>query len=231
MTGILFTVPLTTELPDLDELLRTPVPGNAPYPLIGRRALPEDHLGALQAEFAGLPQLYFFHAALNVLIRRAIDADLAYQHFRAAWTLHQGHLLKGLSARWLVSACDTIMDRDTEPYERAMACAAATLLNTVKLYETERLCYSAPHAALAGLVSPTPLFDGMTSFAVGRGDMIFNLRQRTEAVCRSGGDSVAANIMRELLRRVDQQDTVYGRLAAVHANAATRWAPPPASPE
>jgi hypothetical protein len=229
VTGILFSVPLTSEVPDLTALLRTPVPGDAPRALIGRRDSATDHLSALQTEFAGQPQLYFFHATLNVLIRRGIDSDVAYRQFRLLWARHCDDLLKGLNARWLVAACDTIMDCALEPYECAVACAASTFLNTVKLYETERLSYGPAQFDLSGMESPSPLFDGMTSFAVGQGDMILNLRKRTEAVCRSGGDSIAASIMRELLQRVDRADTVFSRLAAVHTNMATRWVAPTAS--
>lgn len=225
MSKLLFSVPLSEQLPDLEALFQTPVPGNDSHPMIGRRRTLPEHLSALQIEFAGGRQLYFFHAVLNVLIRREVDRSRAYSQFVDLWKERRRNLLEGLSARWLVSACDTIMDCAPEPYERAMACAASTFLNTVKLYESERRSYGPQQTPLVALSSPVPLFDGMTSFAVGKGDMIFNLRQRTKAVCQSSKESLAGDILLEILRRADAADTVYRRLAAVHTNEETRWSP------
>jgi len=226
MTDVLFSVPLSEALPDLGALANTPVPNASPGPMVGRRAALEAHLRDLEQEFGGLPQLFLFHAVLIVHIRRDIDSGLAWRQFREVWMQRRSDLLAGLSARWLVSACDTIMDHAPEPYERAMACNASTFLNTLKLFETERRSYGPPHTPLSELRQPVPIFDGMTSFAVGFGDMIASLRQRTEAVCQAGGESIAADLMREALKRADRADTVYRRLAAVHTRDTTRWVLP-----
>lgn len=183
-------------------------------PLRGRLREAGEHLAAVQATFAGAPQIDFYHAALTVLIRRGLDMPLAYERFERLWREESVHLLKSLDARWLVSACDTLMDCAPDPTERAIACIGATLMNTIKLYETERLGAGPERAPLLSFVDPLPLFDGMTSFVVGGGDMIHGLRKRAAAVC--AGDTIASRIVLELLRRADRADTVYRRLAELH---------------
>jgi hypothetical protein len=218
--GVLFEIPLVAELPDLEALRLARTPGEKGV-AIGRHENLQEHLEHVCKEFAGEPQIDFYHAALTVLIRRRIQGELAQQHFERVWSEQSDHLLSSLSARWLVSACDTIMDCSADPVERAMACAASNLMNTIKLYETERLANGPSRTSLESLATPVPLFDGMTSFSVGWGDMILNLRKRTEAIC--SGNTTASKILRELLRRADRADTIYRRLAQVHVIDDTRW--------
>jgi hypothetical protein len=217
----MISVPLQGATPDWERLANAVVPGNGKTALIGRRAVLSDHLRDLTREFAGESQLLFYHAALTVLIRRGIDKDAAIRQFESLWRERQDDLLHGLTARWLVSACDTIMDCSTDPYERAIAFAGSCFMNTIKLYETELLCVRSKPVVASEIAYPRPLFDGMTSFAVGRGDMVHNLRSRMSEVCRPG--SVAAAILQELVRRADRSDTVYRRFAELHADDATRW--------
>lgn len=220
METILFDVPLSPASPDTEALRRARVPGQR-RPLIGRLIEFDAHLAAVQATFAGESQINFYHAALTVLIRRGVDMPLAYERFEQLWRDHSDHLLESLDARWLVSACDTLMDCARDPTERAIACIGATLMNTIKLYETERLGAGPAQAPLQSFADPLPLFDGMTSFVVGGGDMIHGLRKRTAAVCT--GDTIAPRIVLELLRRADRADTVYRRLAELHRVEETRW--------
>jgi hypothetical protein len=218
---LLFEVPLSAALPDLDALRRSRVPGAEKVVLPGRDEDLSVQLGRLEREFAGEPQIELFHAVLNMLVRRRLQASEAYRQFETLWREHGDYLLAKLSARWLISACDTIMDCAKDGRERAIACVGATLMNTIKLYETERLGNGPPRATLQELPDPIPLFDGMTSFAVGGGDMIYNLRRRVKALCEEGG--IASRIVLELLRRADRNDTIYRRLAAVHRVHETRW--------
>jgi hypothetical protein len=202
-------------------LKRARVPGDEKRALVGRRPALDDHLAGVRTGFAGDPQIDFYHAALSVLIRRGMETPLAIERFERLWSEQSKHLLASLDSRWLVSACDTLMDWASDPRERAVACIGSTLMNTIKLYETERLGSGTVHIPLRELAHPTPLFDGMTSFSVGWGDMIHNLRKRTAAVC--AGDTTAGKIVLELLRRADRADTVYRRLAELHQVEETRW--------
>ena len=221
MDTILFDIPLSPAPPDLEALKRARVPGAAKHSLRGRMPALDDHLAGVRTTFAGDPQIDFYHAALSVLIRRDMDTPLAIERFERLWGEQGEHLLASLDSRWLVSACDTLMDWASDPRERAVACVGSTLMNTIKLYETERLGSGSMRTPLRELVHPTPLFDGMTSFSVGWGDMIYNLRKRTAAVC--AGDTIAGKIVLELLKRADRADTVYRRLSDLHQVEETRW--------
>jgi len=219
--GILFKIPLDEPPIDLNQLLTAKVPDATKKVAVGRQPDLADHLAELAIEFSGDPQINFFHAVLNVLIRRDVQKQQAVRHFDALWEEHGDHLLSSLSARWLVSACDTLMDCSHDPVERALACTASTLMNTIKLYETERLSNGPAAFHLEELARPVSLFDGMTSFSVGYGDMIRNLRERTRAICAR--DTVAAKIVLELLSRADRANTIYYRLATIHRVDGTRW--------
>jgi hypothetical protein len=220
---LLFEIPLTDGLPNFDALASTSTPGYVRRPLIGRKATLEEHVAVLRSEFAGLPQLLYFHAALVVMIRRHIDQDRAYEVFCLIWKKHRDTLLSGLSSRWLISACDTIMEHSKDLGEQALACTASTLLNTIKLYETERLVCGTRELKLPSSHSPEPLFDGLTSFSIGKGEMIQSLRQRSELICRANMALSSAAILLEVFRRIDASDNIYSRLAAVHIREETRW--------
>jgi hypothetical protein len=221
MDTILFDIPLSRAPPDLEALKRTRVPGQEKHGLVGRKPALDEHLACVRTSFAGEPQIDFYHAALSVLIRRGMDTPLAIERFEQLWSEQGDHLLASLDSRWLVSACDTLMDWARNPLERAIACIGSTFMNTIKLYETERLGSGTIRTPLQEFAHPAPLFDGMTSFSVGRGDMIHNLRKRTAAVC--AGDTTAGKIVLELLKRADRADTVYRRLAELHQVEETRW--------
>jgi hypothetical protein len=209
--------------PDLSLLRQAIVSGAAGPSFVGRRRDLREHLAELEREFAGAPFLDLYHAALVVVIRRRLRVETAYRDFRSLWNVCRQDLLGRLTARWLISACDTIMDHDDDPFERAIACCAVNFLNTIKLYETERLTNSEPRYALSEITSAVPLFDGMTAFLVGKGNMISNLRKRTETICAIKPNALASDLMREIFRRADRADTVYRRLAAEHKIDATRW--------
>lgn len=179
----------------------------------------------LQQEFIGQSELLLYHAWLNVQLRRGIDVTESLERFRTLWQRHQALLLGQLNSRWLVSACDSICDHFPEPEERAAAMAAALFVKSIKLYETERLATLDPALLTAALSDPwgVPqiLFDGLSAFRIGHGDMIQNLHQRVLSI----SDSVlfAGPILRELLRRMNAHDTVLKRCRDVHSNPATLW--------
>src|SRR5262245_57298988 len=110
MDTILFDIPLSRAPPDLEALKQARVPGQEKHSLRGRRPVLDEHLAGVRTTFAGDPQIDFYHAALSVLIRRGMDTPLAIERFERLWSEQGGHLLASLDARWLVSACDTLMD-------------------------------------------------------------------------------------------------------------------------
>jgi len=216
----MFKLPLKEDAPDFSVLALEHVPGSARQTVTGHYPLSE-HLLRLEREFAGEPQLALYHAVLIVLIRRDVQRGLAFRHYEALWSQQPDLLLKHLSARWLVAACDTLMDHAADKSERAIAALGSTLVNTVKLYESERRLVREASDDYSSLAHPVDLFDGLTSFSSGRGDMIYNLRARTKAICAD--NTLASRIVLELVRRMDRPETVYGRFAAVHLKDETRW--------
>ena len=188
------------------------VPGARPQTALGRLADLEQHLAMLTAEFAGSSELELLHARTIVLLRRGLNRRRNQSRFYRLWFWHGRFLVDQLNSRWLVSAADTFVDHPRNPTEQATAMAAVLLVNTVKLYESERLQLGlsggAPLPVTTG--DPMPLFDGLTTYLVGRGDLITNLRQRLALVNRRAGP--ANLILAELMRRLQSHDTIYRRL-------------------
>ncbi|MDS9467382.1 polysaccharide pyruvyl transferase family protein [Paracoccus sp. MBLB3053] len=187
----------------------------------GRQDDLDQHLDMLRAEFSGQSALKFAHAALIVAIRRGINLPENFTRFRGIWDEHGDLLLEVLDTRWLVSACETLADHLPDRNEAQIAVLASLFANVVKLYETERVATGAGDPELARLSGRTPIFDGMTGFMIGKGDMVQNLLARIDATLT--GDGLPSLIARELVHRALRNDTVFNRFAAYQAR--NRWSP------
>ncbi len=190
--------------------------------LVGRKYDLSDHLDLLFHEFSGSPLISFYHASLIVRIRRGEKLGTT---FRELWVAEGEFLIKALSLRWLVSACDTIVDSELfEPADRAFALSASLLTTSVKLYESEykALCPQWEPRAYR-TINIQPLFDGLTTFSIGYGDTVSNLMKRVSTVAKNGG--VAGSILQEVLRRLHINDTVFKRFLQHHVVESTRWTP------
>lgn len=207
--------------------LRAQVVAHGPArPSYGRVADLPGHLDMIAREFSGRSALELHHAQVIVCLRRGIDVPRMTQRFRELWADEEAFLTRALDSRWLVSACDTIADHSGDRGERQVAVSASLLMATLKLYETERLLRDReqgrwtllPDKLEPGLV---PLFDGLSAYRVGGGDMVANLLQRVRAVY--GVQTLAARLLAELLRRAHRFDTVFRRMAGCHRSATTRW--------
>lgn len=186
----------------------------------GRKPDIEKHLQMLEIEFSGKPFIGFYHAGVTVHIRRGVLQEHNVQSFYNLWIAKTDVLLDTLSARWLVSACDTIMDTSPDPVERALALAGSMFVNVAKLYESERFATGAQTAHVEVVNGYVQLFDGLTGFAVGKGDMIRNMLQRAEV---QADGRLAGRILLELIERIKRNDTVFSRFASLHLNDNTRW--------
>lgn len=213
----------TVTAADFDCLKRLRIQAGPASPAIGRKKDFSQHIEMIRQELSGHSMISLYHAWLIVGIRRRIDIVPRVRQFFELWRGEREFLLQGLNARWLVSACDTIADVSLDPAERSAGLAASLLANTVKLYETERLlagsresCVGEHHIGRR----PQALFDGMTTFAVGAGDMIENLIERC---ARESSSTISGAILLELLRRMMALDTVFRRLQRCHRNPATQW--------
>jgi hypothetical protein len=173
------------------------------------------HLKMIATEFSGRPLVEYYVIGLTVLMRRGIEVEASLKQFEMAWEIHQAALLQGLSSRWLISTCDTILDFFTDATELAAAARCVLFGNTVKLYETERFALSCNSTQYMRMEFKNyPLYDGVVAFLIGRGDdAIRNLKRRLDNF-KTGQRSLclASKIMLELLSRAEDHDTVFRRL-------------------
>ena len=123
---------------DLEALKHTLVSGNEAEYACGSLPDLQAHLQRLRREFVGRPELLYHHAALIVLIRRESEVARNFSRLKHLWLAEQAFLSEHLDLRWLVAACDTLIDHDPDVALRAALTNAVILLNTVKLQETER---------------------------------------------------------------------------------------------
>ncbi|MBW6398621.1 hypothetical protein KPL78_12220 [Roseomonas sp. HJA6] len=175
----------------------------------GRRADFFDHMNELRSEFVGRSELLPLHAGFVVALRRKVAVAHFLPLYLRLWREECDFLRRELSLRWLVSACDTLVDFGETPTQRAVALNGTVLANLAKLAETER------RRASVGERPRGPrgveLFDGMTVFKPG-GDMIDNLFRRVARIAEL--DGVAGPILDEVALRLRRHDTVVRRLQA-----------------
>ena len=211
---------------DYDGLKRVLVEGETQAQSFGRLSDVDDHIDMLEREFIGRSYLELFHAIIIVFIRRGIDVPFHAEHFNALWNHEKDFLSRALDIRWLISACDTIVDTSRNGEDVATAYAGTLFMNTIKLHETELIALKRQQPPLArraydDIEGHVALFGGMSAFVIGRGDMIANLYMRARAICR--GETPAQVILAELLDRANQYDTVFKRFRGVHINPDTLW--------
>ena len=184
----------------------------------------------LKEEFSEKNYLEFFHAATILFIRNHLNLQHCLSNFWTIWNEEAEFMISHLNSRWLVSACDTIIDYSEDPDEVAAAMTATLFINTIKLYETER--FVQPQAVSDGFdmqqvdrampSRQTHLFDGIQGYTIGRGDMIRNLLNR---IMTHSNSRISSAILKELIRRAATHNTIFKRLREVHINEKTRWWP------
>lgn len=189
-----------------------------------------DHLARVRGEFIGMPQLLYRHAQLIVLIRREADTKANYARFEKMWLAETPFLCAELDMRWLVAACDTFMDHAQDPLLRAVALCGVTLVNTIKLQETERFLQGAeaahapdqPQAVQALRTHRVNLFDGLSAFIPGTDDTLRNMRWRMDEVCAQHPLGVVVQEIFDRLQR-EGHDNVYLRFRQRHTRDKTSW--------
>ncbi|QIL82851.1 hypothetical protein G7047_25090 [Diaphorobacter sp. HDW4A] len=189
----------------------------------------DEHLAKVRREFIGQSELLYQHAMLIVLIRREADVAANYERFKRMWMAERDFLTTHLDMRWLLSACDTFIDLDTDPLLRAVAMNGPLLANTVKLGETERFILGVnaetpdKQAALDELwTHRVGLFDGVSGFIPGTDDTLRNMRWRLEDVCKLHPLGVVVMEIFDRLQR-DANENVYLRFKKRHTREKTRW--------
>ncbi|SIQ14796.1 hypothetical protein SAMN05421641_10460 [Paracoccus thiocyanatus] len=185
-----------------------------------------EHFDKLRAEFSGQPELMFHHAKLIVLIRRRVAPQQNYAHFRQLWDAECDFLAETLNIRWLTSAADTFVELDPRPEVRGAGMLASLLANMVKIAETERwLTNSQDQPILPERITElrqrmVPLFEGMSCFAAGQDDTLYNLYWRLKPFFDVRPTGV---ILHGIYNRLQDADTVFARLRAVHRLKKTEW--------
>jgi len=203
-----------------DEQLSSPVSSGVLSESLVDSAL-QQHLVKLEEEFAGKSVLTLYHAALIVLIRREADVERHFAAFEELWRSHQPQLLSELNLRWLVSAADTFIDHNDDLAVRALLLNTVMLVNTVKLYETEKSQLQG-RGLSALLEEPNfNLFDGLTSFKVGADDTLLNQSQRFNMLVKKIQYGALAS---EIWGRIHAENSsVYARALSLHHKKRTEW--------
>ncbi|WP_429930549.1 hypothetical protein [Agrobacterium vitis] len=183
------------------------------------------HLENLRREFAGQPELLWHHARLIVLLRREFQVEQTFAQLQALWEAEAVFLCENLNLRWLVSAADSFVDHHPDAGERARAMLVSVLVNTVKIYETERVLATAPAPAdaqkLERLQSELiPLFSGLSCFTIGTDDTLRNMRWRLDGLMAQGPVGL---MLKTVFDRLQMEDTAFARLKAQHHRGRTGW--------
>lgn len=184
------------------------------------------HLNALRSEFSGQPELVYEHARLIVLIRRDFKAQEAYTELMKMWAEEEDFLLEHLNLRWIVAATDSIADYDADPANKAIALSVSLLVNTVKTYESERYIRDIEEPALNAVKLEdlqhhlAPIFSGLSMLTIGTDDTLRNMRWRIDRQAKS---SLPGRILKHVFRRLQDEDTAFARIRALHHRDKTAW--------
>ncbi len=212
---------------NIEQLKTTIIQGDTITYTYGSATDLNEHIQNLKQEFIGQPELNHFHASLIVLIRRDIDVDKNYQTFKELWLTERDFLLEHLNTRWLISACDTFIDYDEDKTLQAILMNAISLINTIKLQETEHLLCQTHYQENEQIKQQlqherVALFDGTSAFAVGTDDTLRNMRWRLDKVCAY---HELGQIVIEIFERLQSQQNhnVYSRFRQRHTRERTRW--------
>lgn len=186
----------------------------------------KEHLNDLKNEFNGKSELEYYHAELNVLLRRDYKVKETFKKFSELWEKESSYLIENLNTRWLIAAADSYIDHDSNEQSRAYAFSAVCLVNTCKLYETERFATDTQKLEfktnfLEELKSKrVALFDGTSAFAVGTCDTLRNMRWRLDEL---NSPLPSYQILKEIFLRINKSNTIYKRMAKHHINKNTIW--------
>ncbi|MFK7766499.1 MAG: hypothetical protein AB8B55_04710 [Mariniblastus sp.] len=200
------------------------VSGDRREVVVGRDSDVEKHCQNIRKEFVGLPLLCFHVAKTIVAIRRGIEVEKNVDEFFSVIDSNLGLLCKHLSTRWLIAICDTIADHGT-PIQRAASLSIIVLVNTTKLSETERILEQR-NLAKTGHVAqedqakyfsnwPHELWDGVTSYHLGRGDMPRNMFARLES--NLAQTPRVARLFATIRWRLESGENLYSRMSKLNS--------------
>ncbi len=181
----------------------------------------------LAEELMGRSRLAHLNACLIATLRRRRFPERAPQLFQRLWAEEADHLLGQLNLRWQVSALTTFGDHGVTEAQRRTGLALSVLLNTMKLYESERLYAGLAPDQPFGLRkrgSPRLPLD-MQRYSIPNGGLEYNLL--TPLWREAGTDPVTAPLALNLLGELNRDPgTIFRRLATMRARMRDKSAKP-----
>ena len=217
---------ITAERADFDRMKHEVVDAECKSYTHGSENDLQAHLNNLRKEFHGATELEYYHAKLNVLLRRGFQAKESFRKFAELWENEYAFLIERLNTRWLISAVDSFIDHHPDPLTRAYAFSAVTLINTCKVYESERFACKTqtmptdPKQIEMLQNERIPLFDGTSVFVIETDDTLRNMRWRLDSLPEAPPTSL---ILKELFHRVNIHETAYKRMKEKHTRKNTVW--------
>jgi hypothetical protein len=154
---------------------------------------------------------------LIVQLRRGKNTQSNWNKFKNLVESNIDEICQTFSTRWLVSICDTYVDYGNE-IERRNALFISLITNMEKLFLTRVMMYDLvlnPNKVEALKKKKTyPLWDGMTSFNIIRGDMTINLFRRIRSILKV--TPTLGKIFEMTLNRITINDTFLSDLNKYH---------------
>lgn len=190
----------------------------------------ENHLDNLKHQFIDQSELCFYHATLVVLLRRNYKPDETFTEFKTLWTTQIDYLLEHLSLRWIVSACDTFIDHSTNKIQAAILMNVTTLINTLRVYETQQFLQLNPNSESLSLIttkvdalycSDLPLYQGLTYFRIGTDDTLKHMRSRYESFYNT--DKLATTMLLSVFDKLQANKSAFSTLRALHKDDSSIW--------
>lgn len=186
------------------------------------------HLNKVKTEFIDKPEICFYHATLIVLLRRGYKSKETYKEFEKLWETESDFLLSNLSLRWIVSACDTFVDHSPNPLRSAVFLNVSTLINTLKIYETEKFLRGFEAIddineknVEALYLKHLALYQGLTYFRIGTDDTLRNMRTRYEAF--KDLDQLATSILLFVFEQIQNSQTAFSLMKSLHKDEKSKW--------
>ncbi len=194
------------------------------------------HLANIKHQFIGQPELCFYQAALIVLLRREYKPKETFAEFETLWATQTEFLLKHLSLRWMISACDTFVDYTDNTARAAILMNATTLVNTLRVYETKRFLQlgSESRDVMTPFIDDNVealyrgdmrLYDGLTYFRAGFDDTLKNMRNRYETFYDT--DALATTMLLSVFNRlqtpIDNNSNAFTTMRDLHKSERSIW--------
>lgn len=186
------------------------------------------HLNKVKIEFIDKPEICFYHATLVVLLRRGYKSKETFKEFERLWETECDFLLSNLSLRWIVSACDTFIDHSPNPLRSAILMNVSTLINTLKIYETEKFLRGFEAIddineknVEALYLKHLALYQGLTYFRIGTDDTLRNMRTRYEAF--KDLDQLATSILLFVFEQIQNSQTAFSLMKSLHKDEKSKW--------